>query len=104
MKKEVTQSILPVHYDTIVSPVVTEKSTIASENGQVVFRTPLTATKTEIKNAVEALFDVKVRAVNTMRAKGKLKQFRGRRYRRPDVKKAVVTLEDGHAIDVTAGL
>ena len=95
---------LEAHYDTLISPVVTEKSTIASENNQVVFRTPLTATKAEIKEAVEALFKVKVKAVNTLRVKGKNKQFRGRPYTRSTIKKAVVTLEEGHAIDVTTGL
>lgn len=92
------------HYDTIVAPVITEKSTIASENNQVVFRVPLEATKPQIAEAVEALFNVKVKAVNTLRRKGKVKQFRGRRYERSDVKNAVVTLEEGHSIDVTTGL
>ena len=92
------------HYDTIVAPVITEKSTIASENNQVVFRVPLTATKPEIAEAVEALFKVKVKAVNTMRRKGKTKLWRGRKYQRSDVKNAVVTLEEGHTIDVTTGL
>lgn len=92
------------HFDTILSPVVTEKSTMASENNQVVFRVPLTATKPEIAEAVEALFNVKVAAVNTLRVKGKKKLFRGRPYVRSTVKKAIVTLADGHAIDVTTGL
>lgn len=92
------------HYDTIVSPVVTEKSTIASENNQVVFRVALEATKPEIAEAIENLFRVKVKAVNTMRTKGKSKRFKGRAYTRSDVKKAVVTLEEGHSIDITTGL
>lgn len=92
------------HYDTLIAPLITEKTTIASENGQVVFRVPLEATKPEIAEAVETLFKVKVKAVNTLRMKGKTKQFRGRIYRRSTVKKAVVTLEEGHAIDVTTGL
>jgi large subunit ribosomal protein L23 len=92
------------HFDTIISPVITEKSTVASENNQVVFRVPLDATKPEIAEAVETLFRVKVKAVNTLRSKGKVKQFKGRPYVRSDVKKAVVTLEDGHTIDVTTGL
>ncbi len=92
------------HYDTILSPVITEKSTMASEFSQVTFRVPLTATKPEIAEAVEALFKVKVKAVNTLRVKGKKKQFRGRRYTRSTVKKAIVTLEEGQAIDVTTGL
>jgi len=92
------------YYDTILSPVITEKSTYASERNQVVFRVPLTATKPEISEAVEALFKVKVKAVNTLRLKGKTKRFRGHLGRRSDVKKAVVTLEEGHSIDVTTGL
>lgn len=89
------------HYDTVIAPVITEKSTIASEHNQVVFRVPLEATKPEIASAVEALFKVKVKAVNTLRQKGKNKNFRGRPYTRSTVKKAVVTLEEGHSIDVT---
>lgn len=89
------------HYDMLIAPVITEKSTIASENNQVVFRVPLDATKPAIAAAVEALFKVKVRSVNTLRTKGKNKQFKGRVYTRSTVKKAVVTLEEGHAIDVT---
>ena len=92
------------HYDTIVAPVITEKSTIASENNQVVFRVPLSATKPEIAEAVEALFKVKVKRVNTLVRKGKNKLWRGRKYSRSDVKNAVVTLEEGHSIDVTTGL
>ncbi len=89
------------HYDTLISPVITEKSTLASEHNQVVFRVPLEATKPEIAEAVEALFKVKVKAVNTLRNKGKKKLFRGRPFTRSTVKKAIVTLEDGHSIDVT---
>jgi large subunit ribosomal protein L23 len=92
------------HYNTLLAPVITEKSTIAAENNQVVFRVPLDATKPQISEAVEALFKVKVKAVNTLRVKGKTKQFRGRPFTRSTVKKAVVTLEDGHSIDVTTGL
>ena len=92
------------HYNTLIAPVITEKSTIASENNQVVFKVPLDATKPQITEAVEALFKVKVKAVNTLRNKGKTKQFRGRPYKRSTVKKAIVTLEEGHAIDVTTGL
>ncbi len=91
-------------YDTILGPVITEKATMASEHNQVVFRVPLDATKPNIKRAVEELFSVKVKAVNTLRQKGKTKRFRGRPGRRPDVKKAIVTLEDGHSIDITTGL
>jgi large subunit ribosomal protein L23 len=92
------------HYDVIVSPAITEKSTIASENNQVVFNVAKKATKPEIKAAVEALFGVKVSAVNTLNRKGKVKRFRGTIGRQNDVKKAVVTLAEGHAIDVTTGL
>jgi large subunit ribosomal protein L23 len=92
------------HYDVIVSPVVTEKSTLASENNQVVFNVARKATKPEIKAAIEALFSVKVTGVNTMLRKGKVKRFRGTIGRQSDVKKAVVTLADGHSIDIATGL
>jgi large subunit ribosomal protein L23 len=92
------------HYDVILSPVVTEKSTLASEHGQVVFRVALDAEKPQIKAAVEALFKVKVKKVNTIVTKGKTKRFRGVPGKRNDVKKAIVTLEEGHTIDVTTGL
>jgi large subunit ribosomal protein L23 len=92
------------HYDTILAPVVTEKSTLLSEENKVVFRVPLSATKPQIKAAVEALFKVKVEAVNTLVVKGKTKMFRGRAGRRSDYKKAVVKLADGQSIDVTTGL
>lgn len=104
MSKNTKQKGLEGHYDTLIAPVITEKSTIAAENNQVVFKTPLNATKAEIKEAVETLFKVKVKAVNTLRTKGKNKQFKGHAYTRSTVKKAVVTLEEGHAIDVTTGL
>ena len=91
-------------YDVIVSPIITEKSTLASEHNQVMFKVAKTATKTEIKEAVEKLFEVKVKAVNTMVRKGKIKGFRGRMGRQSDVKRAVVTLEEGHSVDVTTGL
>ena len=94
----------PRHYDVILSPVITEKATALSEHDKVVFRVAKGATKPQIKEAVERLFDVKVRAVNTLVTKGKEKFFRGRRGRRPDVKKAVVTLAEGQSIDVTTGL
>jgi len=92
------------HYDVIVSPAITEKSTMASERNQVVFNVAAKATKPEIKAAVEALFSVKVTGVNTLVRKGKLKRFRGTVGRQSDVKKAVVTLADGHSIDVATGL
>jgi large subunit ribosomal protein L23 len=92
------------HYDVILSPVITEKSTLASEANQIVFNVAGSASKPAIKNAIEALFSVKVRAVNTLVRKGKLKRFRGVKGRQSDVKKAVVTLAEGDAIDVTTGL
>ena len=92
------------HYDVIVSPAITEKSTTASEQNQVVFNVNRKASKPEIKAAVEALFGVKVTAVNTLVRKGKLKRFRGTVGRLSDVKKAIVTLADGHSIDVATGL
>ena len=92
------------HYDVIVSPAITEKSTMASEQNQVVFNVARKATKPEIKAAVEALFSVKVTGVNTLVRKGKVKRFRGTVGRQSDVKKAVVTLADGHSIDVATGL
>lgn len=94
----------PKHYDVIRSPIITEKSTMASENGQVMFNVASTATKPQIKSAVEALFSVKVKAVNTLVRKGKEKRFRGMLGKQSDVKKAIVTLEDGQTIDVTTGL
>lgn len=92
------------HYDTIIAPVITEKATLLSEQNKVVFRVPLDATKKDIKEAVEALFKVKVCAVNTVVRKGKTKNFRGIPGKRSDHKNAVVTLLDGYSIDVTTGL
>jgi large subunit ribosomal protein L23 len=97
-------SIDPRHYDVIIAPVITEKATNLSEQNKVVFEVAPTATKPEIKAAVEKLFDVKVKSVNTAITKGKIKVFRGIKGRRNDVKKAIVTLEEGQAIDVTTGL
>jgi large subunit ribosomal protein L23 len=94
----------PRHYDVIKSPVITEKATLASEYNKVVFKVAKTATKPQIKEAVEKLFDVKVTSVNTSIVKGKVKLFKGRPGQRSDVKKAVVTLAEGHRIDVTTGL
>ncbi|AWU93061.1 50S ribosomal protein L23 [Azospirillum ramasamyi] len=91
-------------YDLILAPVITEKSTLVSEHNQVTFRVPLTASKPEIKAAVEGLFNVKVTAVNTLVSKGKTKRFRGIIGRRSDFKKAVVTLAEGNKIDVTTGI
>ncbi|MDG2269196.1 MAG: 50S ribosomal protein L23 [Alphaproteobacteria bacterium] len=90
--------------DVILSPVITEKATMGSEHNQVTFRVPLDASKPAIRAAVEHLFKVKVKAVNTIRQQGKTKRFRGIVGRRPDYKKAVVTLEEGNTIDVTTGI
>jgi large subunit ribosomal protein L23 len=92
------------HYDVIVSPAITEKSTMVSEFNQVVFNVAKTATKPEIKAAVEALFGVKVTAVNTLLRKGKTRRFRGFAGKQKDVKKAIVTLAEGQTIDVSTGL
>lgn len=92
------------HYDVIVSPIITEKSTMASEANQVVFKVAKTATKPQIKAAIEQLFNVKVTGVNTLVRKGKVKRFRGTIGRQSDIKKAVVTLAEGHSIDVATGL
>lgn len=92
------------HYDVIVAPVITEKATLASEQNQVMFDVAGNATKPEIKAAVEGLFGVKVKAVNTLNRKGKVKRFRGVMGKQNDVKKAIVTLVDGESIDVTTGL
>ena len=91
-------------YDVIRKPVITEKATMASEQNALVFEVAMDATKPLIREAVETLFSVKVKAVNTTVTKGKVKRFRGRPGRRNDVKKAYVTLEEGHMIDVTTGL
>jgi len=92
------------HYDVILAPVITEKSTLLSEHNQVIFDVARKASKPEIKAAVEALFGVKVKSVNTLVRKGKTKRFRGISGRQQDVKKAVVTLVEGQAIDVSTGL
>lgn len=104
MKKAAPKLSQARMYDLVRSPVVTEKSTMASQHNQVTFRVPLDASKPEIKAAVEGLFKVKVTAVNTLRVEGKTKRFRGMIGKRPDVKKAVVTLAAGHTIDVTTGV
>ena len=98
------KNIEPRHYDIIVAPVVTEKATLASEHNKVLFKVSSKATKPQIKEAVEKLFDVKVKSVNTLVRKGKVRNFRGTRGELSDVKKAIVTLEEGHTIDVTTGL
>ena len=97
-------SAKPEHYDVIRKPIITEKATMASEANAVVFEVAIDSTKPQIKAAVEQLFSVKVKAVNTTVTKGKVKRFRGMLGKRKDVKKAYVTLEEGNAIDVTTGL
>ena len=92
------------HYDVIRKPIITEKATMASEANAVVFEVAIDANKPQIKEAVETLFNVKVKAVNTLVTKGKAKRFRGQLGRRKDVKKAYVTLEEGNTLDVTTGL
>ena len=92
------------HYDVVIAPHITEKSTMLSETNAVVFKVAPKASKPEIKAAVEALFSVKVKAVNTLVRKGKVKRFRGRPGVRNDIKKAVVTLADGQSIDISTGL
>ena len=98
------QEIDARHYDVILAPHITEKSTLLSENDAVVFKVSNDATKPQIKEAVEALFDVKVKGVNTLVQKGKVKRWKGRPYKRSDFKKAVITLADGGSSDVTSGL
>ena len=99
-----TMSKKKTAYDVILAPVITEKATNVSEFNQVVFKVARTATKPEIKSAIESLFNVKVKAVNTIVRKGKLKAFRGVRALQSDSKRAFVTLEEGFSIDVTTGL
>ena len=98
------QAIDARHYDVILAPHITEKSTLLSEHNGVVFKVSNDATKPQIKEAVEALFDVKVVGVNTIVSKGKTKRWKGRPYKRSDSKKAIVTLADGDSIDVTSGI
>ena len=104
MAKKQAAAVENRHYDIVLAPHITEKSTMLSEHNSVVFKVAPTASKPQIKAAVEALFGVKVVGVNTLVTKGKVKMFRGTRGQRSDVKKAVVTLEEGQTIDVTTGL
>jgi large subunit ribosomal protein L23 len=92
------------HFDLLLKPVVTEKSTVGIENNQVTFKVAIDATKPQIKEAVEAVFGVKVNAVNTLRQQGKVKRFRGVTGKRPDYKKAIVSLAEGETIDITTGV
>ena len=104
MAKKPKAAIDARHYDVIVAPHITEKSTLLSEQNAVVFKVAGDATKPEIKAAVEALFSVDVTGVNTIVQKGKTKRWKGAPYRRSDIKKAIVTLKDGQSIDVTTGI
>jgi len=92
------------HYDVIIAPHITEKSTLASEANAVVFKVAGNATKPQIKEAIEAIYDKKVVAVNTLIQKGKTKRWKGKPYTRSDVKKAIVTLAEGEMIDITSGI
>jgi large subunit ribosomal protein L23 len=103
-KQAATGTVDISHYDVIVAPHITEKSTLLSEHNAVVFKVAGSASKPQIKAAVEALFNVSVTNVNTMNVKGKTKKWKGRPYTRSDVKKAVVTLADGQSIDITTGI
>ena len=97
-------AVTPRHYETILSPLITEKATLLSEQNKVVFKVALDSTKDEIASAIEELFKVQVTKVNTLIQKGKTKRFRGRPGRRVDVKKAIITLKEGQSIDITTGL
>src|SRR5690242_2431405 len=104
MAKKQTAAVENRHYDIVLAPHITEKSTMLSENNAVVFKVASKASKPEIKAAVEALFNVKVTNVNTIVSKGKSKRWQGRPYERSDMKKAIVTLADGQSIDITEGV
>ena len=103
-KKPETKAVDNRHYDVVLAPHITEKSTMVSEVGAVVFKVAGTASKPEIKAAVEALFNVNVTNVNTIVTKGKTKKWKGQPYKRSDVKKAIVTLAEGQSIDITSGI
>jgi large subunit ribosomal protein L23 len=103
-KKPAAKAVENRHYDVVLAPHITEKSTMLSEHNAVVFKVAGTASKPEIKAAVEALFNVKVTGVNTMVTKGKTKKWKGKPYQRSDFKKAIVTLAEGNAIDITSGI
>ncbi|MBR2137450.1 MAG: 50S ribosomal protein L23 [Alphaproteobacteria bacterium] len=104
MVKNKSNNVTAAMYDTLVRPVITEKSMISSEAGKVVFIVPLSASKDDVKSAVEAIFNVKVKKVNTIKQFGKVKSFRGHMGARSDFKKAIITLADGQNIDVTTGI
>lgn len=103
-KKPATQAVENRHYDVLVAPHITEKTTMASEHNAVVFKVAGTASKPQIKAAVEAIYGVTVKGVNTLVAKGKTKRWKGAPYKRSDVKKAIVTLAEGQSIDITSGI
>ncbi len=103
-KSEKTNNVTAAMYDTLLRPVITEKSMTSSESGKVVFTVPVCASKDDVKAAVEAIFNVKVKKVNTVKQAGKVKRFRGYEGVRSDYKKAVITLAEGQNIDVTAGI
>ena len=103
-KSEKTNNVTAAMYDTLLRPVITEKSMTSSESGKVVFTVPVCASKDDVKAAVEAIFNVKVKKVNTVKQAGKVKRFRGYEGVRSDYKKAIITLADGQNIDVTAGI
>jgi large subunit ribosomal protein L23 len=98
------QTVDARHYDVILAPHITEKSTLASEQNAVVFKVAKDATKPQIKEAIEAIYDKKVVAVNTLVVKGKTKRWKGKAYQRSDMKKAIVTLAEGEMIDITSGI
>ena len=104
VKKTKSNNVTAKMYDTLVRPVITEKSMLSSEAGKIIFRIPVEATKDEVKAAVEAIFNVKVVKVNTIRQLGKVKRFKGQLGKRNDFKKALVTLAEGQNIDVTTGI
>jgi len=103
-KKPTTKAVENRHYDVIVAPHITEKSTLVAEHNAVVFKVAKTASKPEIKAAIEAIYGVTVEGVNTIVAKGKTKRWKGQPYQRSDSKKAIVTLKDGDTIDITSGI
>ena len=104
MAKKHQSAVENRHYDIVLAPHITEKSTMLSEQNAVVFKVASTASKPEIKAAVEALFNVKVTGVNTLVTKGKTKKWKGKPYQRSDSKKAIVTLAEGQTIDITSGI
>jgi large subunit ribosomal protein L23 len=104
MAKKQQAAVDTRHYDVVLAPHITEKSTMVSEHNAVVFKVAPKATKPEIKAAIEALFNVKVTNVNTIVSKGKTKRWKGKPYQRSDVKKAIITLAEGQSIDVTGGI